>query len=164
MIGVSIIHRVTFYYFVRFFRAVSTVIFGVPLPALETLPSLGCTALFTTTEPYIYDLYVSKEASGSGNGFGVMSIIGLIPFTRRGGGVCGGARLVRPGSGSGVRRPDLSAAGVGRGLDLRPSHKPRIVSSRTFVDQTAFSVDGNSCPVKIDVSTRLFICADTCPG
>jgi hypothetical protein len=132
------------HHLVRFFLAVSTVIVGsVPLPALVA-SFVGGGRFFTAIVPNMYERYVSREATGSGNGLGDMSMIGLFPLTSRGGGVCGGARVVRTGSGSGVYRPDLSATTSGRAFDLRPSHNPHIESSITLVDHTAFSTDGNS--------------------
>lgn len=144
---IDVIHRASLYDFVRFFLAVNTVIIaGLPLPALVASPCsfVGGGRFLTAIVPYMYEWYVSREATGSGNGLGDMSTIGLFPFTRRGGGVCGGARVLRIGSGSGVCRPDLSAMTSGTGFDLSPSHNPRMVSSITLVDHTAFSTDGNS--------------------
>lgn len=167
-------HDATF----RFFRTASTVTACAGAATLSPAPAppnaaFGASPGFATdTDPKMCDLYVSSDATGSGNGFGDTSGSSLPP--RLGGGVRGTSSLARVGVGSGVRsrcpRGNSSGAddapgliGTAGALSI-PSHRPRMAPSRVSVARAARSTVENSCPFRRLATTRRTRFGATWPG
>lgn len=169
--------------FLFFFRTVNTftgcteVPASFPLPetpfALTTAAALfgGNAGLLMAIEPYIWELYVSRDATGSGNGFGEISGGNCMPPLYFGGGVRGTSRVALEDGGSGVNslfllksngadeagldpavdKEDLESGGL---VAAMLSQSPLIALSSVSVARIARSTVENSCPFIREATTR----------